>query len=694
MVRQGEPGDKFFVIERGKARVKVAPKGSEESVEVAVLSASDYFGEEALSSDKPRNATVEAAETTKVKVLGRNDFQALQLGKRLRFRKRKAVFQIDDDAAAGGAAAVKTPQDIEFIKKALLANQQLGPLVRGIGDADAKKLAAGAFPTSAPRGKVVITQGEMIADCCYVVQDGALEVLKDNVKVKKYGTGDSFGELALLLRQPRAATVRAVSDSRLWAVPRQALRNVMQAPLKAKLEGYAKLLDHVNFQKLTDRSIVAEQKQLLAESLIERTFRKDETIIRQGEEGKTFFILIDGRLNVEMDRRKVAELNAKKDTRVVHYFGERALIQDEPRAATVRVVSNTADVLVLGRDVFLQVVGDTRSMPKASSADMMEYNMDTLTQKAVLGFGGFGAVTLMEDPKTKQQYALKAISKGHILESELDKRVMVERKCLAMCSSPFIVRLCATFNRQAYLYFLMEPALGGEIFTLYMSHNWHGDEAKARFVVACVALALQHLHDRYIVYRDMKPENLLLDERGYCKITDLGLAKVAVGYTYSTCGTPAYFAPEMIRGIGHNHGLDWWTLGILAYELMFGKTPFEDDDTTKMLTSILQKPIEFPPRTSPNLVQFVKAFAHQQSEQRLPMQRDGFQNVSKDRWLSAINLQDLLSKKVKSPFNVKVDPTDSKSFDADPSNKPPDIKYVDPKNGWDDHFECRIGPKL
>lgn len=136
-------------------------------------------------------------------------------------------------------------------------------------------------------------------------------------------------------------------------------------------------------------------------------------------------------------------------------------------------------------------------------------------------------------------------------------------------------RLYETYNDEQTMYFLLEPALGGELYATYNRRDFYGKESHAKFYVAGVVYAFEHMHGRKIIFRDLKPENLLLNETGHVKVTDMGLAKVVVGKTYTTCGTPDYFAPEMIQSCGHTRALDWWTLGILLFELMCGRPPFE-----------------------------------------------------------------------------------------------------------------------
>merc|ERR1711988_1747413 len=157
-----------------------------------------------------------------------------------------------------------------------------------------------------------------------------------------------------------------------------------------------------------------------------------------------------------------------------------------------------------------------------------------------------------------------------------------------MTNSTFITKLWETYNGAQSLYFLLEPCLGGELYATYNRKGLHGSEKHCRYYAAGTVYAFEHLHERRIIYRDLKPENLLLNETGHIKITDMGLAKFVIGKTYTTCGTPDYFAPEVIASIGHTHAVDWWTLGILMFELMTGHPPFESSDPMKTYQKVMQ----------------------------------------------------------------------------------------------------------
>merc|ERR1712241_376841 len=142
---------------------------------------------------------------------------------------------------------------------------------------------------------------------------------------------------------------------------------------------------------------------------------------------------------------------------------------------------------------------------------------------------------------------------------------MNEKNILSMTNSEFIIKCYETYNGAQSLYFLLEPALGGELYATYNRKGMHGQENHARFYVAGTVFAFEHCHTRHIIYRDLKPENLLLTDTGHIKLTDMGLAKFVIGKTFTTCGTPDYFAPEVIGSTGHTSAVDWWCLGILVF---------------------------------------------------------------------------------------------------------------------------------
>lgn len=307
-----------------------------------------------------------------------------------------------------------------------------------------------------------------------------------------------------------------------------------------------------------------------------------------------------------------------------------------------------------------------------------------LEQIGRLGVGAFGLVTLEADRRTGFTYALKAVSKGYLVRLKMEQTVVNEKRILKMVDSPFVVRLVATYNGREHVYLLLEAALGGELFTTYEQLQLYGKEDHARFYVGCVVEALDHLHSYYVIYRDLKPENLLLDARGYCKITDMGLAKVSRELTFTLVGTPDYMAPEVLRHVGHDHSVDWWMLGVLLFELLAGHAPFEAPSTSETYENVKRgiAYVTFPKSARPGEA-LVRKLCHDSPGQRLraPQARS-------DDWFNGFDWSQLRSQRMVPPHIPDVKgPRDIHNFRPCEGEDPPGEHYEDTGTGWDADFE-------
>lgn len=167
------------------------------------------------------------------------------------------------------------------------------------------------------------------------------------------------------------------------------------------------------------------------------------------------------------------------------------------------------------------------------------------------------------------------MKKSQIVETRQQQHIMSEKEIMGEANCQFVVKLFKTFKDRKYLYMLMESCLGGELWTI-LRDKGHFDDATTRFYTACVVEAFDYLHARNIIYRDLKPENLLLDVQGYVKLVDFGFAKKLQSgrKTWTFCGTPEYVAPEVILNRGHDISADYWSLGVLMFELLTGTNWF------------------------------------------------------------------------------------------------------------------------
>jgi len=246
-----------------------------------------------------------------------------------------------------------------------------------------------------------------------------------------------------------------------------------------------------------------------------------------------------------------------------------------------------------------------------------------------------------------------------------------------------------TFNGDQSLYFLLELALGGELYATYNKKGLFGKAPEAKFYVAGTLFAFEHLHSKNIVFRDLKPENLLLTDKGKVKLTDMGLAKVCLGKTFTTCGTPDYFAPELIASKGHNHAVDWWTLGILTFELMSGHPPFESASPMQIYSKVQKgiAKVSFPKALKGDIETLVKGLCAPNPADRLPMKKGDTQNVKNAAWFKGFDWAKMFDLSLEPPYKPAVkSKKDKANFSARKEDMPPQIPYKDPKTGWDKDF--------
>lgn len=269
--------------------------------------------------------------------------------------------------------------------------------------------------------------------------------------------------------------------------------------------------------------------------------------------------------------------------------------------------------------------------------------------------------------------------------------VLNEKRILSCVGSPFIIRLYNTSQSKQWIHFFLEPALGGELYVVYHREGFYGSMLHARYYAASVVMAFQHLHERYVIYRDLKPENLLLSTGGNLKLTDMGLAKFVIGKTFTTCGTPEYFAPEVIRSTGQTRAVDWWTLGILIFEFLTGFSPFKAENHMQMYKQILKgiNHVRFPAVVSDAAVEdIIKCILQSDPSVRLPMRNGGVQNLKAHAWFSDFDWDALANLTMVPPFQPKVlGNKDLQNFVQEKGLRRANwSEFVDDGTGWDAEF--------
>jgi len=217
----------------------------------------------------------------------------------------------------------------------------------------------------------------------------------------------------------------------------------------------------------------------------------------------------------------------------------------------------------------------------------------------------------------------------------------------------------------------------------------HGSEKHAKFYVAGTVYAFEHCHERHIIYRDLKPENLLLTEKGMIKLTDMGLAKFVMGKTFTTCGTPDYFAPEIIASTGHTNAVDWWMLGILLFELLSGRPPFESAYPMQTYSKVMKGigKVNFPQKCTGAVEGLIKGLLKREPAERLPMRPGGVQNIKDAKWYQGFQWDSMKEQTLEPPYKPVVkSKKDIANFSARKEDMPKQIEYKDDGTGWDKDF--------
>ncbi|TNV81287.1 hypothetical protein FGO68_gene17471 [Halteria grandinella] len=286
----------------------------------------------------------------------------------------------------------------------------------------------------------------------------------------------------------------------------------------------------------------------------------------------------------------------------------------------------------------------------------------------MVGKGTFGKVYLVQNLHTKKIYAMKCIRKDIVIDNEQFENIKLEKDILYTIDHPFIVSMDYVFQNEFRIYFLMKFIKGGELFR-HLNKVKRFTEEQARFMITQIAVALGHLHSKNILYRDLKPENILFNEDGYLLLADFGLAKMTKNdeLANSFCGTAEYLSPEMIIGNGHDHTVDWWTMGILLYELLVGIPPFFHRNKHRMYFLIKESPVTFPDKTkhgievSPLARDLIKKLLDKNKKKRLGASGD-VEEVLAHPFFAGIDRQKLITKQIIPPYKPEIS-DDLKYFD-------------------------------
>ncbi|XP_017110601.1 cGMP-dependent protein kinase, isozyme 2 forms cD4/T1/T3A/T3B isoform X1 [Drosophila elegans] len=586
----------------------------------------------------------------------------------------------------------KDERSRELIKSAILDND----FMKNLDLTQIREIVDCMYPVKYPAKNLIIKEGD-VGSIVYVMEDGRVEVSREGKYLSTLSGAKVLGELAILYNCQRTATITAITECNLWAIERQCFQTIMMRTGLIRQAEYSDFLKSVPiFKDLADDTLIK-----ISDVLEETHYQRGDYIVRQGARGDTFFIISKGKVRVTIKQQDTQEEKFIRMLGKGDFFGEKALQGDDLR--TANIICESADgvsCLVIDRETFNQLISnldeikhrydDEGAMERRKiNEEFRDINLTDLRVIATLGVGGFGRVELVQaNGDGSRSFALKQMKKSQIVETRQQQHIMSEKEIMGEANCQFIVKLFKTFKDKKYLYMLMESCLGGELWTI-LRDKGNFDDSTTRFYTACVVEAFDYLHSRNIIYRDLKPENLLLNERGYVKLVDFGFAKkLQTGRkTWTFCGTPEYVAPEVILNRGHDISADYWSLGVLMFELLTGTPPFTGSDPMRTYNIILKgiDAIEFPRNITRNASNLIKKLCRDNPAERLGYQRGGISEIQKHKWFDGFywwGLQNCtLEPPIKPAVKSVVDTTNFDDYPPDPEGPPPDDV-----TGWDKDF--------
>lgn len=513
----GDVGEYFYIIDQGLVDIVTGHQTSQ--LMTRTYKRGESFGEIALLYEVPRHTTARAKKDC---VLWRVHQQC--------FRARLAHNAVNHEK-----------EMMEVLKNV--------PLFKEMDDDNLRKMSNAFERIHFEEGQPIVNKGD-VGEVFYIIEEG--QVLMHNIGMgdsqhvdQTLKAGDWFGERSLMTGTPRTYNATALTKVSAWAVDRETFEATF-GPIQKVLVQQMRRSILATIPIFAESNILSTELDDLADCMIELSVKKGHQIDQVGQLYRQELVIVqEGYIAVYDGNEEDSKVFTLKSG---DYYGDKHLKDDPPKTSVYNVVceANTT-CWILTRDDLKKVLGNLHRLGRSVSYEhkrrVSTYTrgvfLHDLDQVKVLGHGGFGKVWLAKHKKTGTYYALKALNKRKILDKNQVKNVMREKDILSSINHVFILGQVASFQDQENLYILMNLIQGGELYTLIVNTIGKGlQKSSAVFYGACIYCALAHFHQRLIVYRDLKAENVMIDKDGYCVLVDLGFAKVVRGKTFTLCGTP------------------------------------------------------------------------------------------------------------------------------------------------------------
>jgi cGMP-dependent protein kinase len=431
--------------------------------------------------------------------------------------------------------------------------------------------------------QIIMNNGDIISSYVIIPIEGCLFLDVERTLVCKRGDllfGDKLFELD---NTKINFSIKCNMYSLLLKAETNKIIERIKCTFKEYIEKYSSIYQfkQVNLFK----NLTIEKIEEIFEKIKIKKISDGNNLITQGETGTEFFIIKKGIFDLYINDKYIRSLNENE------YFGERALFFNEKRSATAKAKGD-CEVFYLEKTDFDNII---KNDLKQFLLDRLYLQDDTIQLSDLifyknLGMGSYGIVSLVKNKKNDYFYAIKNISIKQILCEKLMNSLELEKSILLKVDHPFIVKLVKTLKDEKNIYYLMDYLKGKELFDVIRDIGLL-NKFEAQFYIGSIMLAVQYLHERKFLFRDIKPENIIVLENGYIKLIDFGTAKEIKDKTKSIIGTPQYMAPEVILGDLYSFEIDFWSIGICLYEFCCGALPFgeNEEDPSNIYISVLNE---------------------------------------------------------------------------------------------------------
>ena len=630
--KEGEIGSCMYIIKEGEVECIKGDKV------VRVLKQGDNFGQKALLEDAKRSLDVRAKTDTKIYSISSSFFET-QFGENYR---EQLYFS--------------------FISTAFINSKNFNKLNT--------KMISKTFQFFSFRSlkydELVYPKNQKVCEkLCVVLEGNIVDKTINKVEAKRY---------EILFEKELVNGSKDAIKHDLVAEPDCVLAEIDFDKFKETIGGdlktaQTKSIQLNSFGNISLFRILSDEKiEFLQNNLKIEKFHNGKKIINQGDVGDKLYIIKSGRVDFFVNSRYIRSSGEGED------FGAKSLILSSDKRTATAIANGEVQCYTLTAKIFKSIL-EPNLYEYFTNKFALEDNtieLKDLDNIKELGSGNFGSVNLVRNKKNKQFYAIKALDLEQIKKENLEQCVELEKNVLLKTDHPFIMKMVKYLKNEQYIFFINEYIKGKELWDVIRDIGLLNKE-QTQFYIASMLLAINHLHKKKIIYRDIKPENVMVNVKGYIKIIDFGTVKEIEDRTSTVIGTSHYMAPEITKGEGYSFEVDIWSIAICMYEFFCGKLPFgeEFEDPMDIYRAVCKEELSFP-----NFVHDEKymALLNKMLKKNPANRLWKFEQIKADPYFSDFDWSKLISLSYPPPYMIQMKP------DKEISNVVPYMTFLQSKN--------------